>query len=72
MVANCVEVFLGATGIIDPIMSYVGPLTVTAYLCTLVTSLAWIFADVASASWGIALLWVLNFFKIAGYVPDYF
>ena len=56
MVANCVEVFLGVTGIIGPIMSYVGPLTVTAYLCTLVTSLAWIFADVASASWGIALL----------------
>ena len=56
MVATCVEVFLGATGIIGMFMSHVGPLTVTAYLCTLIVALTGIFADVAQASWGITLL----------------
>ena len=56
MVANAVQVFLGVTGIIGIFVSYVSPLTISAYLCTIVTSLAGICADIAKPNWGIAFL----------------
>ncbi len=60
MVANSVQVFLGVTGIVGVFVSYVSPLTISAYLCTIVTSLAGMVVDVAKPSWGVALLYVVT------------
>ena len=56
MVANCVQFTLGATGMVGAMMTYVSPLTVTAYICTGIASLASVCVGMSSTQWGIALL----------------
>ncbi len=56
MVVNVIQFVLAATGVIGVFVSYVSPLTVTAYLCTVVTSLAGLCVDVSKPCWGVALL----------------
>ena len=56
IVTAIVQFLIGASGLVGVIVAYVGPLTIAAYLCTIVAYIAAIIVDLCQPSWGVASL----------------
>ena len=56
--ASIAQVLLGLTGIIGLLLPYIGPLVIAPSVALIGLSLFKIAADIASAHWGIAFLYV--------------
>ena len=58
MVASCVQVVIGATGIVGILLNLIGPLTVTSVISLVGLSLHQAAATKAGKHWGIGILYV--------------
>ena len=58
MVASCLQVFIGSTGLIGFLLKYIGPVTIAPVVALVGIGILGPAADRASKHWGIAMLWV--------------
>ena len=54
--ASCVEVLIGFTGIVGPMLRFIGPLTIAPTITLIGLALFETAADFCARQWGIALM----------------
>ncbi|XP_022085031.1 solute carrier family 23 member 2-like isoform X2 [Acanthaster planci] len=70
MVASCIQVVIGATGIVGIMLNFIGPLAVTSTITLIGLSLHQAAADKAGKHWGIAVMTMVFIILFSQYLPE--
>ncbi|XP_038061413.1 solute carrier family 23 member 1-like [Patiria miniata] len=70
MVASCVQVIIGATGIVGILLNCIGPLTITTTISLIGLSLHKAAADKAGTHWGIAVMTIVLIILFSQYISE--
>ncbi|XP_038061414.1 solute carrier family 23 member 1-like [Patiria miniata] len=70
MVASCVQVIIGATGIVGILLNFIGPLAITPTITLIGLSLQSAAATRAGKHWGIAVMTIALIILFSQYIPE--